>query len=168
MQDELPNTGKNPIAVYPGTFDPITNGHVDIIRRAAAVFNNIIVAVAVHTHKNTLFDTHERRQMVEAACRDIPGVSVMKFSGLLTDFIIEHKASVIVRGLRAVSDFEYEFAMALMNKHLSDSVETVFLATSEGHSFVSSSMIKEVCKLGGDISDKVPHRVMEALHQKFK
>lgn len=161
------NKESEPAAVYPGTFDPITNGHVDIIRRASAVFGRIIVAVASHSHKNTLFNIEERRKMVENACKDINGVTVTSFSGLLINFITQQKATVIVRGLRAVSDFEYEFAMALMNKHLSNKVETVFLATSEGHSFVSSSMIKEVCKLGGDISDKVPETVLHALKSKF-
>lgn len=157
-----------PAAVYPGTFDPITNGHVDIIRRAAAVFGRIVVAVAGSSHKNTLFNAAERKHLVESACKDIPGVEVVEFSGLLIDFIQKTGASVIVRGLRAVSDFEYEFAMALMNKHLAETVETVFLATSEGHSFVSSSMIKEVCKLGGNIRNKVPEEVLEALQKKFR
>jgi pantetheine-phosphate adenylyltransferase len=131
------------------------------------VFSSVIIAVSENAQKEPLFDLGERTALIEEACRDLPNVSVHSFHGLLIDFVRHHEAGVIIRGLRAVTDFEYEFAMALMNKSLAEEIETVFLATSEGHSFVSSSMVKEVFRLGGDISSKVPACVMPALAGKI-
>lgn len=154
-------------AVYPGSFDPITNGHLDIMRRASRIFDELIVAVAEHPLKQTLFSQEERYQLICDACRALPNVEVDCFTGLLMDFARRRKAKVLIRGLRAVTDFEYEFSMALMNKHLEPEVETVFLATSADNSFVSSSLIKEVFKLGGDVNDKVPACVLQALQKKL-
>jgi len=158
----------NRYAVYPGTFDPLTNGHLDIIRRAAAIFDKLIVTVSLNRSKHTLFDQEERFALVEETCRSISNVEVLSFSGLLINFTRLHEAQVIIRGLRAVTDFEYEYAMALMNRHLANDVETLFMSASEGNSFVSSSMIKEVFMLGGDIADKVPSCVLSALRKKIK
>lgn len=155
------------LAVYPGSFDPITCGHLDIARRAARIFDTLIVAVAKHSGKNMLFSTDERADLVQKATLDIPNIRVETFSGLLTDFVRQSNAHVIIRGLRAVSDFEYEFSMSLMNSHLAPEIETMFLPTSEGFSFISSSMIKEVYRLGGDVKDTIPPCVLEALATKF-
>jgi pantetheine-phosphate adenylyltransferase len=158
---------KETIAIYPGSFDPLTNGHLDIIRRASKLFDRLIVTVSTNSAKQTLFTHEERSALVTEACADLPNISVASFSGLLMNFVKQSGAGTIIRGLRAVTDFEYEFAMALMNKHLADDVETVFLATSEGYSFVSSSMVKEVFQLGGNVDDKVPPCVLEALREKY-
>jgi len=155
------------IAVYPGTFDPMTNGHLDIIRRAAAVFDEVIVTVSINRSKETLFNQDERFRLAREACSIISNVSVSSFSGLLIDFVRDQGAQIIIRGLRAVTDFEYEYSMALMNLHLSPEVETLFMSASEGNSFVSSSMVKEVFMLGGDVSDKVPGCVLNALQQVY-
>lgn len=155
------------IAVYPGTFDPMTNGHLDIIRRAAAVFDEVIVTVSINRSKKTLFDQDERYRLAREACSGFENVSVSSFSGLLIDFVREQGAQIIIRGLRAVTDFEYEYSMALMNLHLSPDVETLFMSASEGNSFVSSSMVKEVFMLGGDVSDKIPPCVLKALQKAY-
>lgn len=155
------------VAVYPGSFDPITCGHLDIARRAANVFDQLILAVAEHSGKNMLFSTAERAELVRASTADLANVEVKTFSGLLTDFVRRNGARVIIRGLRAMSDFEYEFSMSLMNSHLAPEIETVFLPTSEGYSFISSSMIKEVYRLGGDVGDTIPPCVVQALADKY-
>ena len=155
------------LAVYPGSFDPITCGHLDIARRAARVFDTVIVAVAEHSGKSMCFSTEERAALVRESCRDIANIRIATFSGLLIDFVRSSNAHVIIRGLRAVSDFEYEFSMSLMNSHLDPDIETMLLPTSEGHSFISSSMIKEVYRLGGDVKDTIPPCVLSALAQKF-
>jgi len=155
------------LAVYPGSFDPITCGHLDIARRAANIFEHLIVAVAEHSGKNMLFSTDERAELVRASVADLPNVEIRTFSGLLTDFVRQTGARVIIRGLRAVSDFEYEFSMSLMNSHLAPEIETMFLPTSEGYSFISSSMIKEVYRLGGDVGDTIPPCVLQALAGKY-
>lgn len=157
----------NRLAVYPGSFDPITCGHLDIVRRAAKVFDTLVVAVAEHSGKSLLFSTSERADLVRDSISDLSNVQVQTFSGLLTDFVRTIGARVIVRGLRAVSDFEYEFSMSLMNSHLAPEIETMFLPTSEGYSFISSSMIKEVYRLGGDVGDTIPPCVLKALSEKF-
>jgi len=154
-------------AVYPGSFDPITFGHLDIVRRAARIFDTVVVAVAEHAGKNTLFTLAEREELAALSCRELANVRVMSFSGLLIDFVRKQNARAIIRGLRAVSDFEYEFSMSLMNSHLAPEIETVLLPTSVGHSFISSSMIKEVFSLGGDIKETIPACVLEALRKKL-
>lgn len=155
------------IAVYPGSFDPVTDGHLDILRRALSICDSVVVAVSENAQKNTLFTRDERRALLAESCAGLGGVEVAAFSGLLIDFVRARGARLIVRGLRAVTDFEYEFGLALMNKHLAPEIETVFLATGEGNGFVSSSMIKEVFRLGGDVGDKVPPCVAAALRAKF-
>lgn len=155
------------MAVYPGSFDPLTNGHLDIIRRAASVFDTLLVTISCNSSKTTLFTVEERSALAAEACRELPNVRIASFSGLLIDFIRNQGAQVIIRGLRAVTDFEYEYAMALMNRHLARDVETLFMSASEGNSFVSSSMIKEVFMLGGDVADKVPPCVLAALAEKL-
>ncbi|MDR2733285.1 MAG: pantetheine-phosphate adenylyltransferase [Spirochaetota bacterium] len=155
------------IAVYPGSFDPITFGHLDIARRAAGIFEKIIVAVAEQTGKTPLFSLPERTRLAALACSDLRNIEVTCFSGLLVDFARSVYAQVIIRGLRAVSDFEFEFALSLMNSRLAPEIETVFLPTSEGHSFVSSSMIKEISRLGGNAQGMAPECVLAALMEKF-
>ena len=157
------------IAVYPGSFDPITSGHYDIIARAAGMFDTVIVLVAVNSGKTPLFTTAERIAMLRETCGALPNVRVdMLEDGLLVEYAVQQGAHVIVKGLRAVSDFEYEFQMALLNRHLEPDVETVFLMTSAEHSYLSSSIVKEIGRLGGDIRGLVPVSVQTALSQKFE
>lgn len=137
--------------VYPGTFDPITRGHEDIVRRAARLFDRIIVAVAADTGKTPYFSLDERVEFAREALQDLKNVAVHGFSGLLTRFVAEQRAAIILRGLRAVSDFEYEFQLAGMNRKLSDEVETVFMTPSEQYMFISASMVREIARLGGDV-----------------
>ncbi|HXI60430.1 MAG TPA: pantetheine-phosphate adenylyltransferase [Polyangia bacterium] len=154
------------LAVYPGTFDPITNGHADILRRALGIFGQVVVALAENPRKAPLFTIEERRAMIlEAAGRD-PRVEVDAFEGLLVDYVRRRGAGVVIRGLRALADFEYEFQQAHMNRHLAPQVETVFLMTSEESFFVSSSLVKEVALMGGDVSRMVPAAVVAALKAK--
>jgi pantetheine-phosphate adenylyltransferase len=150
------------VAVYPGTFDPITNGHVDIVRRAVALFDRVIVAVAENVRKAPLFSLAERSAMIRTSIGDDPRVEVDSFSGLLVDYAQRRNASVLIRGLRAIADFEYEFQFAHMNRHLAPGVETVFLMTSEESFYVSSSLVKEVATMGGDITRIAPPAVVEA------
>ncbi|MDN5326474.1 MAG: pantetheine-phosphate adenylyltransferase [Moorella sp. (in: firmicutes)] len=154
------------VAVYPGTFDPITNGHLDIIRRAVSIFDRVVVGVAADNYKETLFSLEERVDLVRTVTRDIAGVTVKSFSGLLVDFARREEAVAIVRGLRAVSDFEYEFQMSIMNKKLASDLETVFLMTTTEYSFLSSSVIRQVASLGGCIHGLVPPEVERALLQR--
>lgn len=154
------------LAVYPGSFDPITNGHVDIITRGARLFDRIVVAVASNAEKSPLFSTAERIEIAQAVFRGIPNVEVESFEGLLVDYVERRDAQVIVRGLRAVSDFEYEFQMALMNRRLNGRVETVFMMPAEQYSYISSRLIKEVFSLGGRVHGLVPDMVEERLRQK--
>ena len=139
-------------AVYPGTFDPITRGHEDIVRRAAALFKRIIVAVAANTNKAPYFGLDERVELARTALAEFDNVEVVGFSGLLTHFVAEHQARVILRGLRAVSDFEYEFQLAGMNRKLHPEVETVFMTPAEQYMFISASMVREIARLGGDVT----------------
>lgn len=151
------------IAIYPGSFDPITNGHLDVIARAAGLFDHLIIAVANNSEKRPLFSTDERVRLIQESVAGMAGVEVVTFRGLLVNFASERGAMVVVRGLRAVTDFEYEFQMALMNRTLRDEVETVFLAAREEYTYLSSRIIKEVARLGGDVSGMVPAPVAEAL-----
>ena len=155
------------IAVYPGSFDPMTNGHIDLIRRGTELFDQIIVGVLENEDKKPLFKTNERVEMVREALRDLPSVHVQSFTGLLVNFMKSTHANVVVRGLRAVSDFEYEFQMALMNRELSPTVETIFMMPAVEYTYVSSRLVKEVCRLGGDVTRLVPQNVLVKLHERF-
>ena len=148
--------------IYPGTFDPLTNGHLDIITRAAKIFPELVVAVACNTPKKPFFTLSERIGFVEHAVSQMPGVSVVGFEGLLMNFAHEQNAGVILRGLRAVSDFEYEFQLAGMNRKLSREIETIFLTPSEESMFISSTLVREIASLGGDVSKFVPESVVRA------
>ncbi|HMO50777.1 MAG TPA: pantetheine-phosphate adenylyltransferase [Kiritimatiellia bacterium] len=155
-------------AIYAGTFDPITLGHLDVMRRAAAVFGRLVVAVAVHPRKKLWFELEERVAMIRDAASDVSNIEVMPFDGLLVEFARRQRIHVLVRGLRAFSDFEYEFQMALSNRKLAPDVETMFLMTSDAYSYVSSSAVREVAELGGDISLLVPPGVRAALERKLE
>jgi len=155
-------------AVYPGSFDPVTNGHIDLIQRSAALFDHLIVAVLSNTEKLPLFTVEERAEMLKEATRDLENVSITSFAGLLVDFVEQIGASVIVRGIRAVSDYEYELQMALMNRRLSNKVETVFMLPAESYSFLSSKLVKEIAQHGGLIREFVPPDVEKRLNDKYK
>ncbi len=156
------------IAVYPGSFDPITNGHIDIILRSCMIFSKVIVAVANNSEKKGLFTPEERVEMIKETFHDNPKIEVDRFNGLLVKYVRERDIRVIIRGLRAVSDFEYEFQMALMNKKLWKEVETVFMMSSENNMYVSSRIVKEIFSLGGCVKDLVPENVRMRLEKKFK
>ena len=156
------------IALYPGSFDPVTNGHLDVIERAARLFDRVIVAVGQNEAKQSVFTVEERVAHLREVCRGFPTVTVASFRGLLTSAVTEFQAVAVVRGLRAVSDFEYEFQMALMNRELSPQCETIFLMPRAEFSFVSSTMIREIARLGGDISPFVPAPVARALVQRLR
>ena len=156
------------VGVYPGTFDPVTNGHLDIIKRAAGVVDHLIVAVAVNTGKEPLFSLDERTELLLGEVGAMEGsIEVKPFESLLMHFVNDVNANLIVRGLRAVSDFEYEFQMAGMNSRLNDNVETVFLMASETNQFIASRLVKEICRLGGDVSSFVSEPVAAAMQRKF-
>jgi len=155
------------IAIYPGTFDPITFGHIDIIQRASRLFEKVILAIAENDPKKPLFSLEERRELVRTSLSKVKNVEIHSFHNLLVHFAREQKASVIIRGLRAVSDFEYEFQMALMNKKLSSDVETFFMMPDEAYTYLSSKNIKEIAQLGGDVSPFVPKIVKEALSKRL-
>ena len=156
------------IAVYPGTFDPITNGHTDLVSRAARVFPKVIIAIAESPHKKPLFNLQERIQLSENQLAHLDNVEVVGFSNLLVEFVQQIGASVIIRGLRAVSDFEYEFQLASMNRHLAPAVETLFLTPDEDYSFISSSLVKEIARLNGDVSEFVCEEVQQSMRKRFK
>ena len=156
------------IAVYPGSFDPLTNGHVDIIERGARIFDSIIVAILANVEKTPLFSENERVAIIRDVFKNNPHVQVETFNGLLVDYAQRKNANVLVRGLRAVSDFEYEFQMALMNRHLAPGLETVFMMPAEQYTYISSRLIKEVFTLGGEITGLVPPIVEEQLRAKQK
>ena len=156
------------IALYPGTFDPITNGHTDLVSRAARVFPKVIIAIAESPHKEPLFSLKERIAMAEADMSHLDNIEVVGFSNLLVEFVQQMGASVIVRGLRAVSDFEYEFQLASMNRHLAPNVETLFLTPDEEYGFISSTLVKEVARLHGDVSTFVSKEVQQAMERRFK
>ncbi|MEW6989808.1 pantetheine-phosphate adenylyltransferase [Colwelliaceae bacterium 6441] len=153
-------------AIYPGTFDPVTNGHTDLIERASRLFGEVIVGVAASPSKKPRFDLAQRVAMIEEASKHLDNVTVVGFSGLLVDFAKENQAKVLIRGLRAVSDFEYEFQLANMNRRLSPELESVFLTPSEGNSFISSTLVKEVSLHNGDVSQFVHPVVQKALEKK--
>ncbi len=155
------------VAVYPGSFDPFTNGHVDIVRRGCRIFDRVLVAVLCNTEKTPLFSVEERIAMIRSIFRRQPKVKVKDFSGLLVEFLRSEKANVVVRGLRVVSDFEYEYQMALMNRRLDPEVETIFLTPKEELSYLSSRMVKQVHRLGGDVSGLVPSIVHRELEKKL-
>ena len=154
-------------AFYPGTFDPVTLGHVDLIRRAAKLFDEVIVGVAENRDKSPLFSLQERVTLLKQAVGGLENVRVTGFNNLLIDCVREHSADTILRGLRAVSDFEYEFQLAAMNRHLDPGIETTFLTPAESYAFLSSTLIKEVASLGGDVSEFVPPEVMQALKKVY-
>jgi len=156
------------IAVCPGSFDPVTNGHLDIIERSGALFDKVIVAVLNNPNKKSLFSVEERVEMLRKSCSFMKNVEVDSFSGLLIEYAKRKNASVLVKGLRAVSDFEYELQMALMNKKLSPEIETVFIMTSSKYSYLSSSIVKEVARFGGCIKGLVPDNVESEIHKRFK
>lgn len=162
---EMPN-GRT--AIYPGTFDPVTNGHVDVAERAARIFDRVVIAVADNASKAPLFTVPERVELLKAVTKCLPNVTVTSFHGLSVDFARSEGATVLIRGLRAVSDFEYEFQMALMNRHLAPDIETVLIMTDAEKAFLSSSTVKEVARLGGDVRGLVPDAVEEALRARHR
>lgn len=162
---------KTKVAIYPGTFDPITFGHIDIIKRAGEIVDHLVIAVAKDTAKNPLFSLAERVEMVKNEIANIKSdakISVEQFEGLLVDFAVKKSATIIVRGLRAVSDFEYEFQMFGMNSKLNPQIQTIFLPASENNHFIASKFVKEVARLGGDITRFAPKQVVEKLQMKIK
>jgi len=155
-------------AVYPGSFDPVTNGHLDLIQRSAALFDHVVVALLRNTEKIPLFTIEERTVMLEEAVKELKNVSITSFAGLLVDFVGQIGASVIVRGIRAISDYEYELQMALMNRRLSNKVETVFMLPAESYSYLSSRLVKEIAQHGGSIHGLVPGNVEKRLCEKLR
>jgi pantetheine-phosphate adenylyltransferase len=155
-------------AIYPGTFDPVTFGHIDLIKRAQETFSEVIVAVAANPHKHPLFSVKERVAMLKKATQEFENVTISSFEGLVVDFARRQKAHVLIRGLRMISDFEYEFQMALTNRKLAPDIETIFLMPHESYSYVSSKLLKEAVSLGADISCFVPKFVVSALNQKLR
>lgn len=153
--------------LYPGSFDPVTNGHFDVIKRAASLFDKVVVAAAVNGEKTPMFTFDERVALLKEVCKDIPNVEIVSFQGLLVNALAQFDACAVIRGLRAVSDFEYEFQMALMNRELNHQCETLFMMPSPDYSFVSSKLIKEIARCKGDISSFVPACVAEAIYAKF-
>lgn len=154
-------------AMYPGTFDPFTNGHNDLVRRASRIFDKVVVAIAANPNKAPLFPLEKRIELVKTVIGDVPNVEVMGYTGLTVEFAHQHDLNVMMRGLRAVSDFEFEFQLATMSRHLSDQVETVFLTPTEQFNFISSTLIREIASLGGDVSEFVHPAVAEALRARF-
>jgi len=150
-------------AIYPGSFDPFTNGHLDIVQRAARLFDRVIVAIAMNTGKSPLFTSEERRAMVEQSIAKIPNVEADAFDGLLVDYVHRCSAQAVLRGLRAISDFEFEFQMALMNRKLNEEFETIFMMPKDTYTFLSSRIVKEIARLGGNVSPFVPPHVQTAL-----
>jgi pantetheine-phosphate adenylyltransferase len=155
-------------AIYPGSFDPVTNGHIDLIQRASRIFDHVIVAVANNRHKTPLFNIQERMEMLQQATKSMKNISVESFDGLMVDFARKKNIKIIIRGLRMISDFEFEFQMALTNRRLADTIETVFLMPSEHYSYISSTLLKEAASLGGDISAFVPATVEKRLKERLR
>ena len=153
--------------VYPGSFDPLTNGHLDVVERAARLFDRVIVAVAQNDSKQPLFTLQERQDLVRQTLASLPNVDVDSFSGLLVDYVIQRGAGAVVRGLRAVSDFEFEFQLALMNRKLNPRVETIFMMPKDTYTFVSSRLVKEIARLGGDVGQFVPPIIEKALRDRL-
>lgn len=155
------------IAVCPGSFDPITNGHLDVIQRASRLFDRVVVAIAASEAKGPLFTLPERIELVRQSVNHLPNVDAEDFSGLLVEYVARRGAHVIIRGLRAVSDFEFEFQLALMNRKLNESVETLFMMPRESYTFLSSRLVKEIARLGGDVTEFVPPPVLTALRNRL-
>ncbi len=153
-------------AMYPGTFDPITLGHEDLVRRACRLFDKVVVAVAANPGKEPMFSPEERVELARSVLSEVPNVEVCGYKGLTVDFARDNNLQVIVRGLRAISDFEYEFQLANMNRHLTDEVETAFLTPTETYTYISSSLVREICSMGGDISEFVSPTVKAALMER--
>lgn len=156
------------IAIYPGSFDPLTNGHLDVIQRAARLFDRVIVAVAKSESKQPLFALSERHKLVARAVKPLPNVEADTFDGLLVDYVAKRSGQAIIRGLRAVSDFEFEFQLALMNRKLDERIETIFMMPKDTYTFLSSKIVKEIARLGGNVADFVPAHVRQALDRKLK
>ncbi|MCD4818354.1 MAG: pantetheine-phosphate adenylyltransferase [Candidatus Cloacimonetes bacterium] len=156
------------IAIYPGTFDPITNGHIDILKKATKIFDEVILAVASETGKDTIFSLDEREEICKVVTSSIKGIKIMKFDGLVVEFAKKMGAVTMIRGLRAISDFEYELSQALMNKKLYEKIETIFFVPDNKYLYLSSTMVRQVIKLGGSIKDLIPDCVEEALIKKMK
>ena len=156
------------LAIYPGTFDPITNGHLDILKRAASVFETVYLAVAQNAHKNPLFTTEERIRMIQKCTGQYPNVIIDQFNGLSVEYAHKVGASVIIRGLRAISDFDYEFQMALMNRHMNDNIDTVFFMPHEDYTYLSSSTVCEIVRFGGEVREFVPEVVKSELIRKLR
>jgi pantetheine-phosphate adenylyltransferase len=154
-------------AIYPGSFDPFTNGHLDVVQRAARLFDRVIVAVAASDGKHPLFTQDERKTLIQQSITDLPNVTADTFDGLLVNYVQKHSAQAVVRGLRAVSDFEFEFQLALMNRKLNDSFETIFMMPKDTYTFLSSRIVKEIARLGGDVSSFVTPSVQVALNAKL-
>jgi pantetheine-phosphate adenylyltransferase len=155
-------------AIYPGSFDPITNGHLDLVQRAAKLFDRVIVAVAVNETKKPLFTLEERLAMVRASIQSVPKAEADWFDGLLVDYVQKQGGQAIIRGLRAVSDFEFEFQLALMNRKLNKDIETIFMMPKDTYTFLSSRIVKEIARLGGDVNCFVPEPVRQGLRTKFR
>lgn len=155
------------IAVYPGTFDPVTYGHIDIIKRASKIFDKVIVAVAHNDHKRPLFSVEERASMLMDAVKNLKNVTVDDFEGLVVNYVRRKGARVMIRGLRMISDFEYEFQMALTNRKLAENIETIFMMPNESYSYISSKLIKEAASLGADVKNFIPKKVQIALKEKL-
>ena len=155
-------------AIYPGSFDPLTNGHLDVVQRAAKLFDNVIVAVAKNEGKSPLFTLDERVELARKCLKSYRNVKVDSFDGLLVDYVVANKARCIVRGLRAISDLEFEFQLALMNRKLNENVETIFMMPKDTYTFLSSRIVKEIARLGGDVTPFVPELVQAALKKKLK
>jgi pantetheine-phosphate adenylyltransferase len=157
------------VAIYPGSFDPVTNGHLDVIQRASTLFEELIIAVAFNDqkHKSTLFSIDERITLLQETCAHLPRLRVVRLNGLLVDFAKQEKVVAIVRGLRAISDFEFEFQMALMNRKMEPTVETIFMMPKEEFTYISSRIVKEIARLGGNVQPFVPDCVVRALAKKF-
>ncbi|MCD6277638.1 pantetheine-phosphate adenylyltransferase [candidate division WOR-3 bacterium] len=156
------------VAVYPGTFDPVTNGHIDIIKRASRIFDKLIVLVALHRGKDTMFTKEERVEMLKKSVEGMRNVEVDFYEGLIAEYVKDKRILAVIRGMRAVSDFEYEFQMALMNRHLNPEIEIIYLFPDEKYTYLSSSIVKEVASFGGDISTFVPPHVEKMLIKKLR
>ena len=155
------------IAIYPGSFDPLTNGHLDVVQRAARLFDRVVVAVAKNEGKNPLFTLNERLVLVQKSIAHLPNVEADSFDSLLVEYVVSRQAQAIVRGLRAISDFEFEFQLALMNRKLNENIETIFMMPKDTYTFLSSRIVKEIARLGGDVGGFVPAHVQAALTEKF-
>lgn len=156
------------VAVYAGTFDPITFGHIDLVQRASKLFDHVIIAIAASPNKKPMFDLEERVNLTSDVFSSVQNVEVMGFEGLLLNFAKQHSANVILRGLRTLTDFEYEFQLASMNRHMNQNIESMFLMPDEKYMYISSSLVREIATLGGDVTGFVPKQVVQALQQKLK